>query len=149
MRVFKTFARPYLQDRIITCFLLAAVVSLCLCVSFRYFGELRRAVETSIFYLPEKSLERAVNDQEHRQGFFLITWNKTEELTPALGACGITVYADLVYKVLEEHPKRVATVGNAALLVFPPYLAWETNWPVYQGQKNVRREGGECAYLFY
>jgi hypothetical protein len=147
MRVFKTFARRYSQHRIITCFLFAAVASTCLCVSFRYIGELRRAVETRIFSLqlslPEKSLERAVNHQEHRQGFFLITWNKTEELTPALGTCGISVYADLVYKVLEEHPERVATVEKAALLVFPPYLAWETNWPVYQGQKNMLDEGKE------
>jgi hypothetical protein len=153
MRVFKTFARPHSQHRIITCILLAAVVSVCLCVPFRFIWKLGRAVETRIFSLQlalrEKSLERAVKHQEDRQGFFLVTWNKTEELTPALGACGITVYADLVYKVLEEHPERVATVEKAALLVFPPYLAWETNWPVYQGQKNMLREGGECAYLAY
>jgi hypothetical protein len=153
MRAFKSFAWAFSQHRFLTCFLLAAVLSFSLCITFLYLGEVRRALALRIFSLqlslPGKSLKRTVKHQEHRLGFFLVTWNKTEELTPALGACGITVYADLVYKVLEEHPQRVDTVDEAAVLVFPPYLAWETNWPVYKGENNMLREGGECAYLAY
>ena len=52
------------------------------------------------------------------------------------------MYADLIYEILEEDPQMVDTVDKAALLVCPPYLAWETNLPKYQGQKNMPCEGG-------
>lgn len=77
--------------------------------------------------------------------FFLFTMEMVESLFGELRSCGITVYAQQVYDFLSTHPNRTLHYDTADLLIFPPYMAWETNWPVYQGRsKNMVREGIQC-----
>ena len=78
--------------------------------------------------------------------FFMFEYEDLEEVFPELRNCGITVYANESYHYLGQHPQRTWNIYDAKILIFPPYMAWETNWPVYsKDSKNLVREGKKCG----
>lgn len=83
--------------------------------------------------------------EEKSRKFFLLTTDILESIFPDLSNCGITIYGQQAQEFLSKHPKRAASIEEAHLIIFAPYLAWETNWPIYQGlNKNFFRQGDHC-----
>ena len=78
--------------------------------------------------------------------FFMFQFDDLEELFPELKTCGITLYAKKSYHYLGQHRQRTWNLFDASIIIFPPYMAWETNWPVYSAaSKNLIRDGKKCG----
>lgn len=104
---------------------------------------------SDFFPLSLSSLATAIHeakvDEEQSKNFFLMTTELLESIFPDLRNCGVTIYAQQVQEFLSRHPKRTSSIEEANVIVFAPYLAWETNWPIYKGQKrNFFRQGDRC-----
>eukprot|EP00798_Chlamydomonas_sp_ICE-L_P006830 gene6830-30803_t len=81
--------------------------------------------------------------------FYLITLDAAEQHDPWLKRCGLPVYAAEAYTHFALHPHRTLHPMQAAIWVFPPYMAWETNWPKYGAGftgPNVARPGKSCVF---
>ena len=57
-----------------------------------------------------------------------MTLQEAEEAEPHLAKCALTIWGVLAYQHLEASPRRTMDPAQAAVWVFPPYAAWETNW---------------------
>ncbi|KAI9012269.1 hypothetical protein DFJ74DRAFT_771676 [Hyaloraphidium curvatum] len=81
--------------------------------------------------------------------FFLPSLAEIEAERPALARCGLTKFAAAAQAYLSDHPLRTDDPAHATLAVFPLYLAWETNWPVYGGwfTNNSARQGKFCRHV--
>lgn len=77
--------------------------------------------------------------------FFLLDFEQVETLFPDLKQCGISIYAHQVEDILSTHQSRTVMLEESQLVIFPGYLAWETNWPQYgKGIGNLYRQGAMC-----
>ena len=82
--------------------------------------------------------------QPKRSKFYLVTIDELELELPAIRGCGYTIHGAMSYERWEFHPSRTFDKTVASLLVFPPFLVDELNWPVYGGgiwENNYARHG--------
>jgi len=93
--------------------------------------------------------------------FYLVTVEELEITLPAITGCGWEIYGAMSYERWTHHPDRTLDKTQARLVVFPPFLTDELNWPVYGGgnwNNNFARKGqnpgsrgdkaGECSIAF-
>jgi len=77
--------------------------------------------------------------------FHLFSFADVELFFPHLAECALSTYAMVFQASALASPCRGIGNADAALLVFPPYLAQEENWPVYsRGLANTYRAGRVC-----
>ena len=94
---------------------------------------------------------KAIDDQrtpswESGQGgkFYLVELEELFSALPTISTCGYTIHGAMSYERWKYHPRRTKEKSEAALIVFPPYLVDELNWPVYGGgvwENNFARHG--------
>jgi len=93
-----------------------------------------------------------------KKSFYLVTSEELERQLPSIRECGWETYGAMSYERWKHHPHRSLNKKLADLIVFPPFLTDELNWPVYSGgnwDHNFARPGknpgssfdqaGECS----
>ena len=76
--------------------------------------------------------------------FYLVTIEELERLLPSMRDCGWEIYGAMSYQRWIHHPSRTSAHATADLVVFPPFLTDELNWPIYGGgnwDNNYARSG--------
>ena len=106
--------------------------------------------------------DKRTSSWESAQGdkFYLVELDELFSALPAISSCGYTIHGAMSYDRWKHHPRRTNEKSKAALLVFPPFLVDELNWPVYGGgvwENNFARHGrnpgsvqdraGDCSVL--
>jgi len=75
----------------------------------------------------------ASSDVQCNRRFYSYTFDEFEDSFPELRECFLTTYAALVHSVAKQAPCRAQRQNEADVLMVPPYLALECNWPAYSG----------------
>jgi hypothetical protein len=93
--------------------------------------------------------------------FYVVTIDELESELPSILGCGWEIYGAMSYERWMHHPSRTLDKSRASLVVFPPFLTNELNWPMYGGgswERNFARSGvnpgadgdkaGTCSIAF-
>lgn len=94
-----------------------------------------------------------LRQQSHPAGFYLVTVDDVEAAEPRLAGCLFDVLGSQMYLALLTDQRRTMDPGSR-LVMFPPYLVDECNWPTYNEcadrGNNVRPHtmGEECPAIF-
>lgn len=81
--------------------------------------------------------------------FYLWSFNEFEKAYPDLSGCQLSTYAALAQATALKQPCRASSLLEADILMLPPYLAAECNWPAYGSGNctttpaNLHRAGHE------
>jgi len=73
-----------------------------------------------------------------------VTLEEFESQFPEVRSCGYTIHGAMSYEKWLQHPARTRESRDASLVIFPPFLVDELNWPVYGGgvwENNFARPG--------
>lgn len=76
--------------------------------------------------------------------FYLVTVEDFEAQFPEVRPCGYTIHGAMSYERWLHHPARISESQHASIVIFPPFLVDELNWPVYGGgvwENNFARPG--------